>query len=481
MRTKAFARSAVGGRSVVSIALVSAALACALPALAAAPAGSIIKIINGKYPSGVDNGWVVYQDQAGLVAPGLRRFSQDANGVFTASGGLKLKTVGAGLLGNGAIFNVAGITFAPCPTAAAPIRCGASDFGSQGVGLAFGQSTFGGEGAAAAGWVNDNKLTANFTDADFNNPGSVDAVAADQSNGAFAAGRTLNTTTFRNHALVMGLDSAGKSYRVLSRTDLGTLGGLTSQLTAVSKNALYAVGQADDAVGKAHAVYTLTGTPALVDITAGWPVSVLKSRAFAVSNTGIIAGSATEARLVNGVSHNVEIGFVYNIATKQVAFFESPGADTIPLKVLDDGRVIGNLGVVKAPKATGLTEFHPFMYDGTVHDFGTMQLAASPAFSCRVNAANNLGEMAGTCIPDNATPFGIQGTAFFINGVAAQPSFINVNSMLHANADASNSAIKPYRFGTVTGIDDQHEITLIGVNKAAAQAAFLASKPAYNP
>jgi len=482
MRIKAFARSAVSGRTVVSIVLVSAVLTGALPASAAAPANSIKKIINSRYPAGVDNGWVVFLDQQGVVAPGLRRFSQDANGVFTASGGVKLRTVGAGLAGNGAVFNVGGITFAPCPTAAAPIRCGNSDFGSQGVGLAFGQTTFGGAGAAAAGWVNDYKLDANFTDTDFNNPGSVDAVAVDQTNGAFTAGRTLNTSTFRNHAELMKLDSAGKTYRVVSRTDLGTFGGFTSQLSAISKNALYAVGQGDDAVAKAHAAYTLTGAPALIDITGGWPVSVLKSRAMAVSNTGFIAGSATEARLVNGVSHNVEIGFVYNTATQQVTFFEVPGADVIPFKVLDDGRVVGNLGVVKAPKATGLTEFHPFMYDGTVHDFGTMQLAAAPAFSCRVNAANNLGEMAGTCIPDNATPFGIQGTPFFIDGAAPQPAFINVNSMLHANADSTNKSIKPYRFGNVTSIDDQHEITLIAVNnKTAAQAAFIASKPAYNP
>jgi hypothetical protein len=124
---------------------------------------------------------------------------------------------------------------------------------------------------------------------------------------------------------------------------------------------------------------------------------------------------------------------------------------------------------------------HPFMYDGTMHDFGTMQLGTAAAFSCRVNGANNLGEVAGTCIPDNATPYGIQGTPFYLDGLAGQPAFINVNTMLHANADATNTAIKPYRFGTVTDIDDQHEITLMGVNKLGSQGAFIASKPAYHP
>src|SRR5215813_2837803 len=99
MPIQAFAHSAVGSRTVVSIALLtSAALISVSPASAAAPTGSIMKIVNGKFTVAADNGWVVYQDQNGLVAPSLRRYSQNASGVFTAGGGLKLKTVGAGSL-----------------------------------------------------------------------------------------------------------------------------------------------------------------------------------------------------------------------------------------------------------------------------------------------------------------------------------------------------------------------------------------------
>src|SRR5262249_47944158 len=165
--------------------LLLAAGPAATPALAApAPALSVVKIVNGKFTVDVDNGWVVYQDQDGSVAPSLRRFVQAPSGSFTATAAVKLKTAGAGLAGNGAIFNVGGITYAPCPAAAAPNRCAPTDFGTTGVGLAFGQTTFGGAGGAAAGWVNDNTVTANFTNADFNNPGSVAAVGADATNGA---------------------------------------------------------------------------------------------------------------------------------------------------------------------------------------------------------------------------------------------------------------------------------------------------------
>lgn len=457
-------------------------IAATAPALAAAPANSVIKIVNGKFTVDVDNGWVVYQDQDGSSQPSLRRFVQDASGAFTATAAVKLKTVGAGTAGNGAIFNVGGIAYAPCPAAAAPNRCAPTDFGTTGVGLAFGQTTFGGAGSAAAGWVNDNTVTANFTDADFNTPGSLAAVAADASNGAFAVGWGLNISTFRNHALILTLNTASQTYKVVSRTDLGTLGGPTSQALAISPNALHVVGIADDASGKGHAVYAPSNGTAWTDITSAFPSDVIKSRAFAVSNTGIVAGSATVKRSVNGVTRSVDIGFTYDTNTAALAFFEAPGANVIPLKVLADGRVVGNLEFVKPPGgAPGVNVYHPFMFDGTVHDFGTMAVTGGLAFSCRVNRPNNLGQLVGSCVPNATTPFGVQGTAFYIDAVSAAPAFVNLNAAIHASADVTNSAVKPYTLGSATSIDDQQEITLMGLNKAASQAAFIVSQPAYLP
>jgi hypothetical protein len=103
------------------------------------------------------------------------------------------------------------------------------------------------------------------------------------------------------------------------------------------------------------------------------------------------------------------------------------------------------------------------------------------AFSCRVNRPNSVGEMVGSCIPNNTTPYGVQGIAFYIDAAAASPAFINLNAAIHASGDVTNSAVKPYTLGTATSIDDQHEVTLIGLNKTLAQSAFIVSKPAYNP
>jgi uncharacterized membrane protein len=327
-------------------------------------------------------------------------------------------------------------------------------------------------------------VTANFTDADFNTGGSVAGVAADAVNGAFAVGWSLSISTFRNHAQIMKLDSAGQTYKVLTRTDLGTLGGHTSQALAISKNALHVVGIADDPDDKGHAVYAASNATSWTDITGGFPGDVIKSRGLAVSNTGIIAGSATVKRIWATALRSVDIGFVYNINTASLTFFEMPGANVIPLRVLDDGRVVGNLEFLKptggAPGT--LNETHPFLFDGSVHDFGTMLLGPGVhAFSCRVNRPNSVGEMVGSCIPNNTTPYGVQGIAFYIDAAAASPAFINLNAAIHASGDVTNSAVKPYTLGTATSIDDQHEITLIGLNKTAAQSAFIISKPAYNP
>ncbi|HWU57013.1 MAG TPA: hypothetical protein VN175_15995, partial [Rhizomicrobium sp.] len=148
------------------------------------------------------------------------------------------------------------------------------------------------------------------------------------------------------------------------------------------------------------------------------------------------------------------------------------------------GRVVGNLELIGsgAIKAT-----HPFLFDGTnVVDFGTMVMpkTGKPAFGCRVNRPNNLGELAGSCIPDGATQYGVNGAAFYLNATSASPVFVDVNAAIHANADANTTGLAPYVMGSVSSIDDAHEITVMAVKIASGVpnlAAFLVSKPAYNP
>lgn len=438
-----------------------------------APAGSVKKVVNGKFAAQVDNGWVIYQGLQGQ--PTLNFYDAGVSGSF------KLKTTGSGLGGTGLLFNAGGVVFAPCPVTGSPSRCdNNSTTGVPGVGIGFGQATFGGAGGQAGGWVNDNTLAARLTNPD-QFPGSIAALAVDPANGAFAVGWDAQNASFANHAILWKLDSAGQTYKPMTKTDLGTLGGRTSSALAISNNALFVAGMADAANGKAHAVYARTTDTAWTDIAGTAPTSgpngIIKSRALAASDNGYIAGSATVKRLVGGKKHSVDIGFVTNTNTGTTTFFEAAGFNVKPLKVLNDGRVVGNLeqigsGAIKAE--------HPFIANGTVvTDFGTM----SGAFGCRVNRPNNLGELVGSCIPDGTTPYGVSGTAFYIDA-ANGGGFVNVNTAMHANADANTPGLSSYTIGSATSIDDAHEITVMAVRVISGTpsiAGFLASKPAYNP
>jgi hypothetical protein len=451
-------------------------------ALAVAPDHSVIKVANGNNSASVDNGWVIFKPPS--VAPSIRRFVLDGSGNFSPSGPIKLKTNGLGVNNAGLLFDVGGIVFAPCPVVGNPSRCAQSDLGTTGVGLGFGMLSFGGLGSGAGGWVTDAQVKAQATNLD-QNTGSIGAVAADPVNGAYAVGRDMNTGSFTNHAIIMTLNGANGSYKVLSQTDLGTLGGTTSELLGVNKNATYAVGDADDADGKKHAVYTPTNGTALTDLSTGFPAEVTQSKAVAVNDSGKVVGTATVKRLVGGTNKSVNIGFIYDIGTTNTVFFEAPGADVVPLNILPDGRVVGNLAFL----GTGPVKVqHPFMYDGALHDYGVMTLASTsqPAFGCRVNKPNNLGELVGTCIPDNTTQYSIEaGFAFYLDSNAGSPAFIDLNTALHANANGPIPSIKKYIFATATSIDDQHEVTLnsrkTGSGGGAPTVVWLTSKQAYNP
>src|SRR5579864_9553617 len=114
------------------------------PVIALAPAQSVKKVTNGKFAAEVDNGWVIYQGFQGQ--PTLNFYDTDI------SGSLKLVTAGFGAGGAGLFFDAGGIVFGPC--SAGKNRCEPnSDTGATGVGIGFGQASFGGPGGEAGGWV----------------------------------------------------------------------------------------------------------------------------------------------------------------------------------------------------------------------------------------------------------------------------------------------------------------------------------------
>ena len=454
---------------------------------------AIKKVINGAFAVEVDNGWVIYQGFQN--SPTLSFFDADATGNFT--GGtttLKLREGGAGQGGVGAFFDAGGLVFAPCPSG--QDKCHLSEGNVSGVGVGFGQATLGGQGAGVGGWFNDDTMTAHLTNPD-QVPGSISGLAVSGGTG-YAVGWD-NDTTSVPHAIVIKLSAANQNYLPVSQTNLGTLGGPSSQAFGISKGATYVVGSADNGAGKRHAVYALPTATSWTDLTAGFPSQVdigdgahtmkniQKSKALAANDSGIIAGSVRVVESAGGrKSTQVDVGFIYNVNTQGVTFFPFFGADVIPLKVLPDGKVVGNLEFVvpKGSPAGTLPAIHPFVFDGTnITDLGTMTLVSTgqPAFGCRVNRPNNLGEMVGTCIPNATTPYGVGGESFYINATGGG-SFVNLNAIVHSREDTVVTTIKPFSLGTASSIDDEDEVTLVGVkvvSGVATRASFLISKDAY--
>lgn len=473
--------SADGTLSIISPNLASTATPTdATTVLDATPTNSVKKVVNGKYAVQVDNGWVIYQGFAGQ--PTLDFYNEDTNGNFNPAPSIKLRP-GTST----AIFDAGGIVFGPCPVLGGNVKCAAdADGGLSGVGIGFGMATVGGPGGSAGGWITDDTMLAHLTNPN-GGGGSISALAIDGTNGAYAVGWDSNNAFSSNQAIIWQLDSAGQTYAPISMTNLGTLGGTVSQALAISKNAQYVAGIANDAVGVGHAVFAPVGATSWTNISSGFPAGTLKSSAVAVSSTGYVAGTITVKHLVAGKMKSVDQGFLYNTSTSTITIFSSALGNVEPLKVLDNGNVVGNIKLFGTSTVPG---YHPFVYNNatsTMTDFGTMVLSSTglPAFGCRVNRPNTLGEIVGSCIPNGTTPYGTVGAfAFYLDTRVSSAAFVDVNASVHSTNDAAISAIKPYVMNSLSSIDDQDEATVIGtkvVNGAANEAAFIASPAAYNP
>ncbi|HVV74215.1 MAG TPA: hypothetical protein VHI52_22450, partial [Verrucomicrobiae bacterium] len=424
-------------RNSVRVGFYGAALlsSCLCGFMPQAQAATVVKVTTGQiYLVQVDHSWVVsqYFESTGKTPTPKLKYFNLAGGNYSTGGAVTLGLTGSGFGGQFAFIPANGLVFAPCPvsTVAPKTKCHNQSGGPSGIGLVFGQATFG-AASAIGGYVSNSAGTLSPTNRDLN-PGNILAVAVDPANGAFAVGTDTNPTSGTQHGIVLTLDSAGQTYKPIARTDLGTLGGPTSAALDISANGKYVVGISSLSSPGSHAVYALTSASSWTDIAPYLPSDAGSSRAFAANGNGLIAGSYTAKRLVDGKLHSINIGFLFDANTSTVKTFEAPGADVIPLKVLSDGRVIGNLEFI----GTGIKANHPFLFDGTnLVDFGTMVLASTgtPAFGCRVNRPNNLGELAGSCIPDNNTHYGAGGSAFYLNAESPTPAYIDVNAAIHAS------------------------------------------------
>lgn len=467
-----------------ALTLVAIGSAFPLPALADPP-GPAVKKLGNKPPIQVDNGWVIYQSGA---KDNPIFFNTDASTGFSASHTIKLKTPGAT---TDSYFRAAGVAFAPCPNG--QNQCQSSEGGTAfGVGLGFGDYLLKAGNKSQGGFVSDDDMSANRTNLVLN-PGTIAAVAVG-AGGAFAVGQDTAPDTTRQ-AIVMELDSANQTYDPVSTTFLPPLSGTKSLATNISKNAVYVTGSAP------NAVYAHVGDTSWTDLGPQIPKLIDshktgKSQALVANDEGdgFIAGTVSvkeDLPALGRTNYSVDVGFVYNITTNTMTFLDVPGADVVPLKVLPDGKVVGNLVFVKP--ADALSRYspavHPFLFDGS-NVIDLLATAATGAFQyyfgCQVAIPNNLGEVVGTCIPDQYTPYTAApaDVAFYLNMLAPTPTFVDLNDAIHVNEDNVINGVRAYHFGVATSIDDQGEVTLIGVtyiNSKPVQAGFLANKSAYNP
>ena len=463
--------------------LIAAATGGPAPALADPP-GPAVKRVGAKPVLQVDNGWAIYQS-AKKDNPIF--YNTDSNSNFVGSVTVKLKTPGAT---TDSYFNATGIVFAPCPNGQA--SCQSSEGGTAtGVAIGFGDYLLKAGNKSRGGWASDDDFAAQRTNLALN-PGTIAAVAVG-SGGAFAMGQ--DTAPDSTHqAIVMRLDSAGQTYDPIGTTFLPPLSGNKSLATNISKNAILVTGAAP------NAAYAHTGDTAWTDLAPKIPASidghkVTKSQALIANDQGdgYIAGTVTvKETVLDRANANVDVGFVYDITTDTMSFFSVPGAQVIPLKVLPGGQVVGNLEFIlpKSALSNISPAIHPFLFNGpSVVDLLTTFATGAFQFDygCQVAIPNNIGELAGACIPDQFTPYNNPetGTPFYINAALVTPAFVDLNDTIHLNQDGVNPGIRPYRLGIATSIDDEGEVSLIGTTFSTggkeSQASFIANKSSYNP
>jgi hypothetical protein len=511
------------------------------PAGGGASKPPVAKVVNGGFGVAVDNGWVIYNGFQNSATIAL--YNADANGNFNPGASVKISHAGA--LGTGISLAAGGVIFAPCTGG----KCAASEGSVTGFGLGYGQMFS--SSTPAGGWVGNTAAASNTTNpppvkgTEPTYPGSIAGLGLAKSGSTvtagYAVGWAASSATAPVNAVVLTLNPA-KEFNVSATSTLPPLGGLSSRALGVNRTGTVVVGSADIACSKptcpSHAVYAtlpLPATPAWTDIAPalgtsvtlnGSSAPVVKSHAVSVSNNGqYIAGVVTvEAVLCPsatvypsaagctttpspghpyGTGRRVALnqGFVYNTANQSATLILSPIADVAPVKVLDNGEVVGNLSFV-APLGTASLVNHPFFFNGSsVTDFGLMTYAifptpktgatTAPSLSCEVWGVNSFGEAVGRCTRNtNAAIDPNAGSyiyaAFYLNaasysgGAVTTPTYVDLGSVFHTNEDSTVALFKPYGVLVGSSIDDAEEITVVGFNASnSTRASFLASKAAY--
>ncbi|HEX4415246.1 MAG TPA: PEP-CTERM sorting domain-containing protein [Lacipirellulaceae bacterium] len=214
--------------------------------------------------------------------------------------------------------------------------------------------------------------------------------------------------------------------------DLGTLGGSFSAATSIN-----ASGQV---VGASNG-HAFLWNPTTANSASGMMFDL---DAFGGSQaTGINAGGQVAG--ITAVSPTVQHGFLWtpttpNDASGSMADLGTLGGDqgSFAYAINDAGQVTGH------SYTTGNAEFHAFLYDGTMHDLGTLGGTISEGFGI-----NNAGEVVGATFDAN----GMLAYRYTVGtGMVDLNSLIDPNSGWHLfEADAINDAGQIAGTGVIRG------------------------------
>jgi probable HAF family extracellular repeat protein len=231
--------------------------------------------------------------------------------------------------------------------------------------------------------------------------------------------------------------------RHATATDLGTLGGTTSDATAINESGLV-VGKSKTAAGATHAFRWTSGT-GMVDLGT---LGGTDSDAADVNDAGVIVGSATTAA---GDSH----AFRWTAGGGMVDLGTMGGTSSRALAVSETGAVIGVVYF-------GVTSTHGFFWD-TTH--GMVDLGGIGGNSTVPRAINASGEVVGNA----ATATGSQNHAFHwdlahglldigtLGGELSNANDINDSGVVVGAADVtpgSGFAMHGYRWTAAGGMVD---------------------------
>ena len=168
--------------------------------------------------------------------------------------------------------------------------------------------------------------------------------------------------------------------------DLGTLGGASSDAWGIN-NAGVVVGQARASIAAGADYYV--------------PFYYDGSMHQMSSSSGLARGINSAGRIVGQIDLR---GFVYDSKKHTIEVLNGFGSNTTASAINDPGQIVGYADLPR----TVCCVIHAFMYDGLIHDLGTLGGDFSFAF-----AINNRGEIVGSSTLAQTTGAGVALTRFY--------------------------------------------------------------------